>query len=127
MARLQPDACACAGHASWHAKVGAMQTIARLMVLTVTVLALVGCSGDDPPSSSGRSTGTSASTTVPSVEAVGSDGCGKSPLGPGLHELSVDVGDHDYPYRVHVPAGLKPDGPAPVVVGFHGFTQPQDN
>ena len=67
-------------------------------------LGLFGCAGGhDAPASVGRSTTTASATTLPSVEPVASEGCRKSPLAAGLHELSVDVGDHDYPYRVHVP------------------------
>jgi polyhydroxybutyrate depolymerase len=42
------------------------------------------------------------------------------PLGPGDHTRTVQVGDLERSYLVHIPAKYDPETPTPVVLVFHG-------
>jgi poly(3-hydroxybutyrate) depolymerase len=42
------------------------------------------------------------------------------PLGPGNHTRSLRVGEQKRTYLVHVPKGLDPKLPVPVVLALHG-------
>ena len=42
------------------------------------------------------------------------------PLGPGDHTRTVQVGDLERSYLVHIPAKYDPKTPTPVVLIFHG-------
>ena len=56
---------------------------------------------------------------------AGATGCAKTPqakphLQPGDHELTLQVGELERRYIVHVPAGHSPGKPLPVVIMLHG-------
>jgi polyhydroxybutyrate depolymerase len=96
--------------------------------------------GDDPTADEASvttttpaSTATTATTdqptatTAPPAAARPSTGCGSPPPVTGTLDLVVPIVDGEYGYRVHVPGDAEVGEPLPVVVGFHGFTQPIDH
>lgn len=116
--------------------------------LLLAALGLVACSGSDPattqdatstgdPTSTGSSSTTGAPTTSGSTAtgdatttgdptSTGDDtttgaGCPAAPLAPGEHIVAVDHGGMMRTARVHVPASVDPQVPAPLVLNFHGF------
>jgi len=56
--------------------------------------------------------------------ADGSPGCGAAtPVEPGGSvTVTLEVGDLEREYRLHLPTGYAPDSPAPLVLVIHGYT-----
>jgi polyhydroxybutyrate depolymerase len=57
-------------------------------------------------------------------EARASSGCGQTPaLAPGESaDFSIEVGNLDREYRLHLPRGYDPARPVSLVLDFHGYT-----
>jgi hypothetical protein len=55
---------------------------------------------------------------------IASKGCGGTPpLAPGESAArTIQVGDLEREYRLHLPAGFDPSVPAPLVLAIHGYT-----
>jgi poly(3-hydroxybutyrate) depolymerase/CubicO group peptidase (beta-lactamase class C family) len=64
-----------------------------------------------------------ASAGEPQASAA-SDGCGlQPPLAPGSSiGATMQVGELEREYRLHLPTGYDPSDPAPLVLVFHGYT-----
>lgn len=61
---------------------------------------------------------TTSSPTTPPTEPV----CSGLPGASGTFDRVATVGGSERHYRVHVPPGLDPDAPTPLVLVFHGYT-----
>jgi polyhydroxybutyrate depolymerase len=83
------------------------RTVGRLLLIVVTALVVVGCTGPAPGP---------AAEPGPTAAPESSAGSGSV---AGDHERVVTVDGRERSYVVHVPAG-RVDGPVPVVVVLHG-------
>jgi polyhydroxybutyrate depolymerase len=104
-------------------------------LLTLALVAGTACSDDGgdersaaatttPPLAETTTTPPPETTTVPVVAARPSAGCGSPTAGPGPLDLAFPFEEGEYRYQLHVPSAAGGGEPLPVVVGFHGFTQP---
>lgn len=113
----------------------------RAGIATIALVVLAGCSsgsggsGADgatvttvaPSITDSSTTGAPTSTAAPGPEAVPakpSAGCGSSTAGPDGLEGSFLVEGYEWTWVATIPTSYSPDVPMPVVVGFHGMTEP---
>ncbi len=55
------------------------------------------------------------------LASVGTSAAADAPaLGPGTHDLRVQVGDRERSYFLHLPPGTRPEAGLPLVIAFHG-------
>lgn len=95
---------------------------APLLALTLLVaMGLAACSDDDEATTA-TSTTVEGTRSSPSTEPAASDGCGRSPVPPGVSEQTMTSEGVERRFQLTVPEGYDGTTPLPVVLGLHALT-----
>lgn len=81
-----------------------------------------GATTSDPSTTTAATSSSSTSTTTTTAGTTGAPACAGGGLGPGDHDIMIDVDGTPRAAIVHVPAGYDPQTPTPLVLNLHGFT-----